>query len=344
MISIVVPVYNVEKYLPECLDSLVNQTYRDIEIICVNDGSTDNSPSILEEYARKDSRIKIISQENRGLSEARNCGIEHINGEWTMFVDSDDRIDLNTCETVVKKAEEEKADYIIWAYCREFKNKSLPKLFIKETTVWKKNLYSLRQRIIGPIKEELRQADTLDSIGTIWGKLYKTSYIKEDNKIRFTDIKKIGSAEDVLFNIAYTEKVQKAVYIPKAFYHYRKGDSYTTAYKADLAEKWNELYKEIKNLIIDSKYINIYNEALNNRIALGIIGLGLNEMFAKAPLLTKYHKIATLINREIYIDAISNLPLKYFPIHWKIFFFAVKQKYAFIATMMLAAIKKIITR
>ena len=86
-VSIIVPVYNVEKYLSKCLESLINQTLKDIEIICVNDGSTDNSLSILKEYANKDSRIKIIDKQNEGVSVARNTGIEVATGEYLMFVD-----------------------------------------------------------------------------------------------------------------------------------------------------------------------------------------------------------------------------------------------------------------
>ena len=101
MISIIVPVYNTAPYLPQCLDSLVNQTYRDIEIICVNDGSTDNSPDILKAYAERDSRILVIHQENLGLSGARNKGLESARGEWVMFVDSDDWIGTDCCKTLL---------------------------------------------------------------------------------------------------------------------------------------------------------------------------------------------------------------------------------------------------
>ena len=94
MISVIVPVYNVENYLGKCLDSLINQTYKDIEIICINDGSTDNSLNILREYEQMDSRIIIIDQKNGGLSNARNIGLKEAAGEYIMFVDSDDWIDL----------------------------------------------------------------------------------------------------------------------------------------------------------------------------------------------------------------------------------------------------------
>ena len=98
LISIIVPVYNVEKYLEQCLESLLNQTYKNIEIIVVNDGSTDQSLDILKKYSFKDNRIKLYSQKNQGISAARNTALEHINGKYVMFVDSDDWIEINTCE------------------------------------------------------------------------------------------------------------------------------------------------------------------------------------------------------------------------------------------------------
>ena len=97
-LSIIVPIYNSEKYLKECLDSLVNQTFKDIEIICVNDGSTDGSLNIIKHFAQNDSRIKIINQENKGQSAARNAGLKIARSEWVTFIDSDDYIDLNTYE------------------------------------------------------------------------------------------------------------------------------------------------------------------------------------------------------------------------------------------------------
>ncbi|MBR0519138.1 glycosyltransferase family 2 protein, partial [bacterium] len=90
-ISVIVPVYNVEKYLPECLDSIVNQTLKEIEIICVNDGSTDNSLSILREYSSKDNRIKIIDKENEGLEYTRKVGLDNATGKYILFCDSDDK-------------------------------------------------------------------------------------------------------------------------------------------------------------------------------------------------------------------------------------------------------------
>ncbi len=112
-ISVIVPVYNVEEYIQQCLDSIVNQTLKEIEIICVNDGSTDNSPQILEEYAKKDKRIKIINKKNAGLGAARNTGMEHATGEYIGFIDSDDWVDLGMFKKLYSNAKSQNSDMVM---------------------------------------------------------------------------------------------------------------------------------------------------------------------------------------------------------------------------------------
>lgn len=112
LISIIVPVYNVDLYLRDCLDSIVNQTYRNIEIIIVDDGSSDNSGAICDEYGSRDNRIKVIHQANSGVSEARNVGLDIAIGDYILFVDSDDWIDKEVCETVLELAIEQNADIV----------------------------------------------------------------------------------------------------------------------------------------------------------------------------------------------------------------------------------------
>ena len=115
-ITVILPVYNVEKYLKQCLDSIVNQTFKDFECLCVNDGSTDNSLSILQEYAQKDKRFKIITQKNGGTSVARNTGIKHTNTKYLTFIDSDDWITENYLEILYNKIEETNADIVRASY------------------------------------------------------------------------------------------------------------------------------------------------------------------------------------------------------------------------------------
>lgn len=113
-ISIIVAVYNVQDYVEKCLESLINQTFKDIEIVCVNDGSTDKSLEIIKEYARKDSRIKIITQENKGVAAVRNEGLSHANGEYIQFVDGDDWINFTLCERVYSLAKKHDSDIVMF--------------------------------------------------------------------------------------------------------------------------------------------------------------------------------------------------------------------------------------
>ena len=113
-ISVIVPVYNVSEYLAQCMDSIINQTFEDIEIICVNDGSTDDSLKILEEYSEKDERISIISQENQGQGVARNVGMNAARGNYIFFMDSDDFIKLNALELLHENAVSNNSDVVFY--------------------------------------------------------------------------------------------------------------------------------------------------------------------------------------------------------------------------------------
>ena len=111
-VSVIIPVYNVEEYLEECMESVIHQTLKEIEILCVNDGSTDHSLQILEQYAKKDDRIRIISQENSGYGKAMNCGLDAATGEYIGIVEPDDYVPLNMYEDLYGKAKEEKLDFV----------------------------------------------------------------------------------------------------------------------------------------------------------------------------------------------------------------------------------------
>ena len=115
-ISVIVPVYNVEKYLNDCIDSIINQTYKNIEIILVDDGSNDSSGSICDEYAKKDNRVRVIHKVNGGLSSARNAGLDEVTGDYVMFCDSDDMFLPTSCEVMFEEIEKRNADYIVGNY------------------------------------------------------------------------------------------------------------------------------------------------------------------------------------------------------------------------------------
>ena len=214
-VTIILPVYNVEKYLRECLDSVVNQTMREIQIICVNDGSTDGSPAILEEYAMNDPRIMVIHQENQGGGSARNAAYPHIKGKYTYFVDPDDWIDLQLCEKLFHRAEETQAKivYVRMICVHNFRN----------ITHQKRD--SLHERfeaaMSSPMEERKKQ---LIPLMATWYRFWLSDFII-NNHITFSEGKR--PFNDVLQHwkgVVYAEKI---AVLNECLYYWRiREDSY----------------------------------------------------------------------------------------------------------------------
>ena len=342
MISIIVPVYNVEKYLERCLDSLVNQTYKNIEIICVNDGSTDHSLDILNEYANKDKRIIIVNNKNRGISDSRNKGIAKATGEYIMFVDSDDWIDLETCQKSLDAMVKYSVDVVMWSYVREYDDRSLPKIIFDKDIYFdeKDTKEKIYRRFFGLLEEELMQPENADSIVTVWGKLYKSELILNNN-IKFIDTKEIGTCEDGLFNIEVFKYVKNLYFIKQYLYHYRKiNTSFTSGYKSDLYNRWNNLYAMMENHIQKNNLDKSFQLALSNRVALSLIGMGLNIVCSNKCKIKQYKELKFIIKDQKIGLSIKKLELKYFPFHWKMFFCFAKKHLVFLIYLMLILMNK----
>ena len=322
-VSIVVPVYNVEKYLQRCIDSLINQTLKDIEIITVNDGSTDNSLNILKEYEKNDSRIKVINKKNTGVSDCRNIAIKEARGKYITFVDSDDWVENNTFEIMYIKAEKEKSDLVMCTYMREFKNYSKEKQIEMPKIVKKKEIINLHRQLFGPIDDELGNPEGLDSLGTVWGKLYRRDIIINNN-IQFEDLNIIGSYEDGLFNIYVFHKINKALFINEPLYHYwrENSKSITSNYNPNLKNQWKNLFNHMRRFIENNGLDKSYYNALNNRICMGVLGLGLNECSPsnKSSRLKKVKNIRNILNDEDIYKSYKTFNVDRFPIHWKLFY------------------------
>ena len=342
-ISIVVPIYNVEAYLSKCLQSLINQTYKNIEIICVVDGSPDNSIEVCRNFAQEDSRIVVIEQENKGLSGARNTGILNATGDYIMFVDSDDWIDTQTCETAIKKFDEHGVDIVFWSYTKEYESHSEIKYIIddKEKYFNAEETKNLHRRLVGLFGEELAHPENADSFVTAWGKLYKIDAVKG---VEFVSTKEIGT-EDALFNIYVFKNIKTAYYMPNPFIHYRKDNetSLTNTYKPLLFNQWNHLYDLVEQFIEDNCYPNDFKVAFNNRICLSLIGLGLNETHANKSIVGKIKTIKGMISTKRYRTAYKQLTLKYFPIHWKLFFTFAKYNMSIGTFILLSVINMILS-
>lgn len=216
-VSIIAPVYNVGEYLEQCMETLCGQTLKEIEIICVNDGSTDNSLSILESFAKKDPRVKIITKANAGIAAARNTGIEPALGEYILFVDSDDFIDKNYCEVLYSAAKKYDADLAfggVASYCSDEK--------IKKGKVLKEFSREEKQHIkIDDANRSFFFSRGYKGIVTAWGRLIKRKMMN-DNKILFY---KERTSEDIPFtslNFLYADTVTVD---ESVCYYYRQGVS-----------------------------------------------------------------------------------------------------------------------
>jgi len=249
-VSIIIPVYNVEKYLERCINSLKNQTLEEIEIILVDQASPDSTQQICDKAAEEDPRIKVIHKDNEGAGKARNAALEVATGEYIGFVDSDDYVDPDMFKTLYEKAEKYNSDLIMSGVSFVDGNmfseegECIRKIYFDKDTHFetKEELKNLKMGIIGALPQ-----DTDDSkYGmSIWKNLFRTDVIKQNNII-FQSEREILS-EDALFMIDYISCIKKATGIFEAFYNYcRNEDSISKSYKKDRFEKSLIFVKEIE--------------------------------------------------------------------------------------------------
>ena len=333
-VSIIVPIYNVKNYLGRCLDSLLSQRLKEIEVIAVNDGSTDGSLKILEEYALRDNRIVVIDKQNGGVSSARNVGLEVAKGNFLGFVDPDDWTEADMYEQLYQTAIQENADIVMCTYTREFgthskiKDFQLPKKAIYE---YEKVRSELLRRLIGPLNEEMSRPELLDAWGTVWSKLYRADVIKK-NGIEFVDLERIGTNEDSLFNIHTFYHTKKFVFLNKPLYHYWRANtgSLTSGYNPQLKEQWFNLYRLIEEFLNKHNLQEDFYLALNNRICLNTLGLGLNTVSKsnKGSTFRKIKKLQSILGDQYIQNSFKRFEMTYFSFVWRAFYFCAKSRFA----------------
>ena len=270
-VSIIVPVYNTENYLKKCLDSLVNQTIKNIEIIIVNDGSNDNSQSIIDEYSQKYPNIKCLSKENGGLSDSRNYAFSYVAGKYIGFVDSDDYIEQDMYEKMYNKASQNDLDLIECNFIWEYENKIKNDIGTKYLNI---NDYFLNGRVMA------------------CNKLFKTSIIKENN-IKFP----IGLRyEDIEFFYKLVPYINKYELLEDPFYHYvQRSNSIINEQNYKTAD----IFEILKNIIIYYKNNNIYEE-YKDKLEYLYIRFLLGSSFLRITKIKNKKIRKTLLNKTIY--------------------------------------------
>lgn len=255
-ISVVVPVYNVEKYLKECIDSIINQTLEDIEIICVNDGSTDSSLEILNDYAKKDSRIIVINKSNSGYGHTMNMGLNAATGEYVGIIESDDFADKNMFEDLYKLAKEYDADIVKGDWYN----------------YWSKNKFARKNNRISSAKAlkltNSKQDKSLLRINpSVWSAIYKKEFLNKYN-IRFLETPG-ASYQDLAFSFKIFALAERVILTDKAYLYYRQDNmnssvkSKTKVYcvcdEYEEIDRFLEQYPDLKFEFKVQEEINRYN-------------------------------------------------------------------------------------
>lgn len=326
LVTVVLPIYNVEKYLDRCISSVVEQTYKNLEIILVDDGSPDRCPDICEEWAARDARIKVIHKINAGLGMARNTGIEHASGEYICFFDSDDYIEPNTIEVCVQVAKEENADLVSFGNDRVTQEGNIlsrrvpnpPKQVFFGTEI----IQTLLPKALG---YDPNTGDDWNLSLSAWSSLYSMKAIAR-KQWRFVSEREIIS-EDYFSLAALYGSLEKVAIVDSVFYHYVVNPtSLTQTYKADKYQRIKVFYQELLKLGEDMGALPyIHMEAAE--VFLGFTIGCFKQIVASGDMLSlKLERLRDIVEDACMQDVLKENHFPGDPIGKKVLWYAIRKK------------------
>ena len=247
-VSVLVPVYNVESYLSECLDSLIGQTLRQIEIICINDGSTDGSLAVLKKYADGDERIIVIDKKNTGYGDSMNVGLEKAKGEYVGIVEPDDFIDLDTFERLYKVAIDSEADVVKANFYNYVAGKDVGKseMFLKDE--------------IGRVIDTKKNQHIFYQQPSIWSAIYQMKFLRK-NGIRFLPTEG-ASYQDAGFNFKVWAMARRVCFMDEAFLHYRQDNPSSSVKSSGKLYAVKKEYDEAENYLKERELLGVLGPTL----------------------------------------------------------------------------------
>ena len=307
-VSIVLAVYNVENYLPKCMDSLLCQTLRDIEIVAVDDGSTDSSGLILDDYALRDPRVIVIHQPNAGVSAARNAGIARSAGEYVAFVDGDDWTEPDMCEHAVRHAMETGADLIMYSNFFNYPDREArTAMFAGDARLFRQEQIADIQNLI--VDSELAEPGFTSNATFVWAKLWRRETLAHKPGGWFTE--GLAWGEDQLFNLNGLEHVRLAAYTSRALYHYRVSrQSVTRAFRPDRLEMYGRYLDELGKFAAGKGGQSKLAEAYRKRVVFTLIlavRMHFNNPENRMPLRRKAAELKALMCSEPYASALAEV-------------------------------------
>lgn len=325
-ISVIIPVYNSEKYLEECLDSVVNQTYQNLEIILINDGSTDSSPEICKRYATMDGRIVFLNQENGGEAAARNVGLRAATGELLMFVDSDDMLTLDICEQAAERMQDYDVmllDYQVFQDAKELGSR------LSQPSGNRVDLcgYTKEDWIHSQLGHEKRVPKELN-LNTVWGKVYKRNFI-DAHRIEVPLGVVIGP--DMLFNLRVFLQSPRVCYLPAkaCFYRYNHA-SIVHRYIANYQQRDERFQKALADILQHAGVEKLFTDEAEYQKVNGLLQVFSSDIFHhKNPKASREKKaeFLRLVNRSEYTHLISKHRHKFEFAKSCALFFAIRKWY-----------------
>ena len=282
-VSIIIPIYNVEKFLNRCIQSVLNQTLNDIEIILVDDGSPDNSSQMCDEYARKDNRIKVIHKKNAGLGYARNSGLDIATGEYVAFLDSDDFVDVDIYRKLYETAISHNLDVCYCGFKHHYVDGRVHEKYEVDKYIEFKGVKEVNGFLLDMIGPEPSYHSDVKYMMCVWKAIYKRKII-EDYHIRFCSERQFVS-EDIIFHLDFLPKVQSIGFIPDKLYYYCVNGvtTLTSTYSKEKFERNKILLCEIENRLL--------------------------KLFPKEQFLNRYYRLCFLYFRTSIVKSLSSIKL-----------------------------------
>ena len=328
LVSVVIPIYNVEKFLDTCILSVVNQTYHNLEILLIDDGSPDNCPQLCDDWALKDSRIRVIHKANGGLGMARNTGIEYASGEYICFFDSDDFIAPDTIEKAYSRAKQENADAVVFGLvytdaCGNTIGEFIPKTRLK-TYVGEQVVEEFLPEFVGP---DLKRNGERQLYMSAWVILYSMEIIQKSSW-RFVSEREIIS-EDVYSLLNLCTHLRRVAILPEALYCYRTNEkSLSRRYISDRYERIRNFYLQSVALCEELEY----NDEVIHRLSqpyLSFTIAALKQVVAADNLSYRERKskIVKIMNDEVLQQVLEQTQADYQSLSRKILFLALRKKW-----------------
>lgn len=331
-VTVVLPIYNVEKYLDRCINTIVNQTYKNLEIILVDDGSPDNCPFLCDNWEKKDKRVKVIHKKNAGLGYARNSGLEIASGNYICFFDSDDYIALDAIEKMMKCAKEHNADIVTFGFANVNSNGDVISTRIPHVQKSEfKNKEVINSFLPDLISSNPPKSDNSNLMMSAWASFYKTSLLKENNW-KFVSEREIIS-EDVYSLLELYKYVRCVAVLEEALYYYcENGTSLTKTFREDRFQKINVFYEKCLELCTSNKN----DQKIIKRLQYTYISyvIAALKMVAESNNVNKNMIFREIINNQQFIDVISCISLEDEPFKRKALLFVLKKKLSKIAMLL----------